>query len=174
MIEFLMKKIFMIVLSVALLGSLFLMLRTGRDFNGDVRIKGGSFIEDIRIQQKKKGATLWTLTASKANFTEGEDKAELSDISINLVKNDVTLHADKGVYNLSDKSFTTDSVVKAASKDYSITADSIDYEAASGNIETGGKITVQGKGFKVEGKGLKAEAGQKVRILNDVKATFHK
>ena len=169
-----MKKIFLVMLSVVLLGSLFLMLRTGRDFNGDIRIKGGSFIEDIKIQQKKKGVTLWTLTASKAIFTEGEDKAELSDISIKLVKNDVMLHADKGIYNLSDKSFTTDSVVKAASKDYRITADSLDYAVASGNIETGGKITVEGKGFKMEGKGLEANADQKVRILNDVKATFHK
>lgn len=169
-----MKKIALAVLSLVLLGSLFLMLRTGKDFSTDVRIKGGSFIEDITIQQKKKGATLWTLTASRAHFTEGEDKAELSDISITLVKNDVMLHADKGIYNLSEKSFTTDSVVKAASKDYRITADSIDYEVASGNIKTGGNISVEGRGFKVEGKGLKTEAGQKVKILNDVKATFHK
>jgi lipopolysaccharide assembly outer membrane protein LptD (OstA) len=91
-----------------------------------------------------------------------------------LQKNGVILHADKGIYNISDKSFTTDSVVEAASKDYKITADSIDYEVSSGEIQTGGRITVEGKGFKVEGKGMKADAEQKVSILNDVKATFHK
>ena len=174
MIEFLMKRVLMIVLSVALFSSLFLMLRTGREFTGDMQIKGGSFIEDVRILQKKKGVTLWTLTASKANFTEGEDKAELSDIKMMLQKNGVILYADKGIYNISDKSFTTDSVVEAASKDYKITADSLDYEVSSGKIQTGGKITVEGKGFKVEGRGMKADAEQKVSILNDVKATFHK
>lgn len=175
MIKFLMKKVLLIGLSVLLFSSLFLMLRTGRENIGDLRIKkGNSFIEDIRILQKKKGVTIWTLTASKADFIEGENKAELSDINMVLQKNDVVLHADKGIYDLSDRSFTTDSVVKAESKNYKITADSIDFEVSSGKIKTDGRIKVEGKGFKVEGKGMKTDAEQKVSILNNVKATFQK
>lgn len=175
MIKFLMKKVLLIGLSVLLFSSLFLMLRTGRENIGDFQIKkGNSFLEDIRILQKKNGVTVWTLTASKADFMEGENKAELNNINMVIQKNGLVLYADKGVYNLLEQSFTTEDIVRAEAKDYTITADSIDYEASSGEIKTDGRIKVEGKGFKVEGKGMKADAGQKVRILNDVKATFHK
>jgi hypothetical protein len=40
MIEFLMKRFLMIVLSVALFSSLFLMLRTGREFTGRFLSRG--------------------------------------------------------------------------------------------------------------------------------------
>ena len=169
-----MKKILLIGLSFLFLVILFLMLRTGTETPGDFRIAGGSFIEDVRITQKKSGSTIWTLTASTAHFAEDENKAELRDISMELQKNGVVLHAEKGIYNLSDRSFTTDSVVKADAKDYTITADSVDYDISSGKIRTDGRITVEGKGFKIEGKGMEADSSQKVEILDDVKATFNK
>ena len=45
---------------------------------------------------------------------------------------------------------------------------------ASGNIKTGGRVKIEGKGFEVEGKGLEADSGKEVKILDDVKATFHR
>ncbi len=95
MIEFLMKKVLLIGLSVLLFGGIFLILRTGKEPDRELRIAGGSFIEDIRILQKKNGVTLWDLTASRADF-ENEDRARLSNVSISLRKNGVVLFADKG------------------------------------------------------------------------------
>lgn len=169
-----MKKVMFIGLSVLLLSSIFLMVRTGREMNGDLQITGGSFIEDIKILQKKKGITLWTLSARRADFVEGEEKAELRDLSLVIPKNGVVLHAEKGIYNLSDKSFATDNVVKAEAKDYRITADSVAFDVSSGSITTEGRILVEGKGFMVEGKGMNADAEQKIKIFDDVKATFQK
>lgn len=164
----------MIGLSVLLFVALFLVLKAGKENGGDIQIKGGSFIENLTIVQKKNGQALWTLTASKAEFKENEDKTELSDINLVMEKDHITIQADKGLYDLSARSFTTDSAVKARSRDYRITADSIDYEAASGMIKTQGRIRLESKGFRVEGEGMKSEADNKVSILNDVKATFHK
>ena len=93
-----MKKVLLIGLSILFLGILFLMLGTGRETPGDLRIAGGSFIEDVRITQKKSGSTIWTLTASKAHFLGDENRAELQDISMELQKNGVVLHAAKGIY----------------------------------------------------------------------------
>jgi LPS export ABC transporter protein LptC len=169
-----MKKILLIGLSFLFLVILFLMLRTGKEPLGDFRMAGGSFMEDVRITQKKSGSAVWTLTASSAHFLGDENRAELQDISMELQKNGVVLHAAKGIYNLSDRSFTTDSIVKADAKNYTMTADSVDYEISSGKIRTDGRITVEGKGFRVEGKGMKADSAQRVKILNDVKATFNK
>ena len=164
----------MIGLSVLLFSILFLVLKAGRETSGDLQVQSTSFIDNIKILQKKNGSTLWTLTANKADFKEGGDKAELSDVNVFIEKSKVSLHADKGLYNLAERSFTTDSVVNAVSKNYRMSADSIDYEMSSGNITTDGRIKLEGKGFSVEGEGMKAEGNKKVRILNDVKATFRK
>jgi len=164
----------MIGLSVLLFVALLIVLKAGRENGVDIQVKGGSFLENLTIVEKKDGQPLWTLTASRADFKENEDKAELSDINLVMEKDHVTLQADKGLYDLSGRSFTTDSAVKAMSRDYRITADSIDYEVASGMIQTQGRIRLESKGFGVEGEGMKSEADHKVRILNDVKATFHR
>lgn len=175
MIKFLMRKVLFIWLSVLLLSGIFLMLRIGREMNGGFKMSSsGSFIEDLRIVQRKNGVTAWNLTASRADFFEGEDKAKLSNISMVLEKNGVVLHVDKGIYNLSDKSFTTDSAVKADAKDYKITADSVDFDVSSGDIKTDGRVQVEGKRFAVEGKGMKADAKQNIKVFNDVTATFNK
>ncbi|MEW6213667.1 MAG: LPS export ABC transporter periplasmic protein LptC, partial [Nitrospirota bacterium] len=89
-------------------------------------------------------------------------------------KNGLVLYADKGIYNLSNRNFTTEGEIRAKAKDYTITADSIDYEASSGEIKTEGRIKIEGKRFKVAGKGMKANSEQRVRVLKDVKATFYK
>jgi len=164
----------MIALSVLLFSILFLMLKGGRENIGDMQVKSDSFIDNIKILQKKDGATVWTLTAKKADFKEGNDKAELSNVDVFIEKSKVSLHADKGLYNLDERSFTTDSMVNAVSKNYRMTADSIDYETSSEKIKSGGRIKLEGKGFVVEGEGMKADGDKKVRILNNVKATFQK
>jgi lipopolysaccharide assembly outer membrane protein LptD (OstA) len=169
-----MKKGLMIGLSVLLFSSLFLALKAGRENSGDLQVKSTSFIENIKILQKKSGSTVWTLTADKADFKEGGDKAELRDVDVFIEKNKVSLHADKGLYNLTERSFTTDSMVNAVSKNYRMSADSIDYEISSGKIKTEGRIKLEGKGYSVEGEGMKTEGNKKVSILNDVKATFQK
>lgn len=174
MIEFFMKTVLLIGLSVLFFGILFLMLGTGKDMNGDFKISMGSFIEDITITQKKNGLPVWTLSAGKANFSEDESQAQLSNVNIVLPENGVVLYADRGVYNLSDRSFTTDSVVKAEAKDYTITTDSLNYDISSGKIKTDGRIVVEGKGFRVEGMGMKSDSAQEVKILRDVKATFNR
>jgi LPS export ABC transporter protein LptC len=168
-----MKKILMVVLSILFLSTLFVMLRNGREMSGDMKMKGNSFIEKLRIVHKKNGVTVWTLNARKADFLEGEDEAKLSDISMVIQKNGMVLYADKGLYNLSGRSFTTDEVVKAQGKDFTIKADSIDYDVSSGRIKSEGRVEVDSKKFKVEGKGMKADEGKKVTILDDVKATFY-
>ncbi|MEW6418714.1 MAG: LPS export ABC transporter periplasmic protein LptC [Nitrospirota bacterium] len=169
-----MKRVLLIGLSISLVCMLFVLLRNDREISGDLKIKGYSFIEGLKILHQKDGITVWTLSARKADFIEGEDKAELAGISVVTQKNDMVLHANKGVYDLSDQRFTTDGEIKAEAKDYTITADSIDYDASSGEIKTEGWIRVEGKKFKVEGRVMKADAEQKMSILNDVRATFYK
>lgn len=174
MIEFFMKKVLPAVLVCVLLFGVFFMLKTGRESYVDMRVTGSSFLEDIRILQKKKGVTVWTLTAEKADFLEGEEKAELHTIKLAVPGNNLMLYADKGTYNFSAKSFTADTIVEARGENYRITADSLDLDVSSADIKTEGRVRLEGKGFSLEGEGMQAGKEQKVRIFRDVKAIFHK
>lgn len=160
-------------LSIVLFSLLFMMIRDGRDTDRDFKLQGNSFIEGIRIIHKKKGEKLWSLYAKKADFLEGEDKAQLSDVSMVMQKNDMVLYTDSGVYNLSDKNFTTNLLVKARAKDFLITADSIDYDVSTGKIETDGRVVLDSGNIRIEGKGLKTATGETIKIFDDVKATFY-
>jgi LPS export ABC transporter protein LptC len=167
-----MKKGVLTGLVCVFLLSIFFLLMTGKESPVDLRVTGSSFLEDIRILQKKNGMTVWTLTAEKADFPEGEDKAELHAISLALPENNLMLHADKGTYSFSEESFTTDTLVEARAENYRITADSLNLDVSSGNIQTEGRVRLEGKRFSVEGQGMQAGKEKKVRIFNDVKAIF--
>ncbi len=169
-----MNRVLLILISLLLISSLFLALKTGKDNIGDIHTKTSSLIEDLKIIQRNNGNTSWILTAKNAVLNEKENMAELKDITLVLNHQDVSIYASKGIYNFKNKSFTTDSVVKAEGKKYKILADSIDYEINSGDIKTDGEIRLEGKGFSIEGKGLQTESNQKVRVLKDVKATYQK
>lgn len=174
MIKFCMKTFIMISLSLFFALILFVVLGSERDEHDTFKIKGNSFIEGLKILHEEGGDAVWTLTARKADLRESDNMADLSDVTVVVPKNGLRLYADKGVYDLTNKKFTTQSEIKAETKDYKITTSLIDYEASSGKIKTEEMIKVDGKRFKVEGKGMTVDSERKVRILKDVKATFYK
>ena len=169
-----MKKIILITISLFFLVILTLLVRTGKERGFVFSLKENSFIEGIRIVQRNNNGVAWTLTASKADFVGNEEEARLEDVNISIEKNGVVLYAKSGVYNLKEKSFITDSVVNANSKDFKITADSIDYNVSNGMVKTDGKVKVSGKNFEIEGKGMRTDENQKVTLERDVTATFNK
>ncbi|MBM4140095.1 MAG: hypothetical protein FJ242_01165 [Nitrospira sp.] len=169
-----MKKIVLVCLSFFFVSMLFFIPRSEKETSKDFQIKGSSFFEGLKILQKKDSNVVWTLLAKRADFIEDENIVKLSDITMTVQKNGVVFYADKGAYNLSNKNFTAEGPIKAKSTDYTIIADSIDYDDSSGNFKTEGSIAVEGKRFKVDGKGMEVDSEQKVRILKDVKATFYK
>jgi lipopolysaccharide export system protein LptC len=150
------------------------MLRNDREHIENIRLKSTSFIEGIEILYRKNGNTIWKLNARKADFTGDERMVELSDLTVTVQKDGITLHADSGRYDLLSRNFIINSDIQAEAKDYRIITSSIDYDASSGNARTDEKIIVEGKKFKVEGKGMTLDSEQKVKIQNNVKATFYK
>jgi hypothetical protein len=153
------------------------MLRNERQDIEALKIsKRNSSVEGLKIIHGNNGNTLWTLTARKANFTDDENMAELSDINVVVKKNSMTLSADKGIYNLSTRNFVINSDITAETKDYKIITSLIDYDASSGDVKTNEKIKVEGKSkkFTVEGRGMTLDSEQKVKVWKDVKATFYR
>jgi len=168
-----MKKGFKIGLSIAIAFLFFLMIRDGRDEDSNFQLQGNSYMEGIQIIQKDNGKALWTLYAKRADFCEGEEKADLTDMSMVMPKNDIVLSTERGVYSLSDKRFMAKSAVKARAREFIITADSIDYDVSAGSMKSDGRVELDSEKIRIEGRGFETANGRKITVYDDVKATFY-
>lgn len=139
-----------------------------------INVKGTSFIEGLEILHSENGNTIWKLHARKADFTKDDNIVELKNVTVTVPKNGMIFYADTGRYDLLSKNFIINSDIQAEAKDYCILTSSLDYNASSGTATTDQRIIVEGKKFKVEGKGMTLDSEQIVRIRNNVKATFYK
>ena len=176
-IKFYMKRFLMSGLCLFFAGILFLMLRSDRETLENLKFKkSNSFVEGLQILYRRDGNTVWKLNARRADFSEDENMAELSNLTVTVQKNGLTLYADKGEYDLLTKNFTINSDTQVEAEDYRILTSSIDYDASTGDVTTDEKIVVEGKTkkFTIEGRGGTLDSKQNVRIHNDVKATFYK
>jgi len=164
----------MVAFSVFFASLIILLFGIDREGIKEIKVKSDSSFEGLTILQKKGGALLWTLTARKADIKENENIAKLSDITLVLQKNGMVLYTDRGTYNLTSQDFTSESEIRGRTKNYSIMVDSIDYDHTSGEFRTEGPVHVESKRLKVDGKGMRVDSEQRLRLLKDVKATFHR
>lgn len=153
---------------------MYFMLQNGKETDIDLQVTGSSFLEDISIVHKRNGETMWKLTAKRADFLEGEDRARLHTIRLAVPENNLTLSADSGIYHFAEHSFAADTLVEAHGENYRILADSLDLDISANGIRTEGRVKVEGDGFSVEGEGMNVDKEQKVKIFRDVKAIFQK
>jgi LPS export ABC transporter protein LptC len=169
-----MKKILLLLASF-LLFSFFFFLVEGEKVNKmDVRLKGESFFEGLRIIQKKNGVQNWVLVARRADISKGGDEAHLTDIEMEVKSRGMTIYAEKGLYNLNSKKISIDGAITAKNSNYSITTGEVEIDSTAGLLKTGEDVHIEGRKFTLQGKGMELDNNdQKVRILKDVKATFN-
>jgi LPS export ABC transporter protein LptC len=168
------KKLIFLVLIVISFAILF-YLRSEKVARLNVQLAGDSFFEGLKIINKKDGVTEWLLTAKRADLSKDGKEALLSGIEMKLEKQGMIVQAEKGLYNMETKNVAIDGIITAHNENYVITTSQALIDSGGGILETEGEVTVAGKSFNLEGKGMQADNNeQKVRILNDVKATFHR
>jgi len=175
MIEFFMKRSLLVAFSVALFFLFFFMVKDEREMKLQVRQAGDSFIEGLRIINKKNGSSDWVLTAARADFADNGRTAHLTDIRVSVENRGLTLRADKGLYNMADKTLFAEGKATAIAKGYAVTADRVKFDSRSEKIRSDGNVNVESKKFNVRGKGMDIDnAKQTMRIYGDVKATFYR
>ena len=174
MIKFFMKRSLLVILSLVLCSLLFYAAKDGRKTAFGLRQTGDSYIEGVRIVNRKSGNKDWVLTADRADITSDGRIAYLKNIAIKIEGRGVTVYADKGSYNIADRSLILDGRTVARGENYSITSRDVEFNSAKDNLAADGDVTIQGKKFSVRGKGMYVDnAKHKVRILNNVKAVFY-
>lgn len=174
MIEFFMKKSMLFAFSLLVFIMFFFAVGGEKTGKSDLVRKGESYIEGLKIVHKTNGEGDWTLTAKRADLFENGEKARLSDIRMDVEKKGLVVLADRGLYDMSNKNLSIDGKITARTDTYSIISENVEFGGPAGSMKTAGSVTLEGKKFKLQGRGMEADnAAQKVRILSDVKAVFN-
>jgi LPS export ABC transporter protein LptC len=176
MIEFFMRRSVLVILSLLAISLLsYYLLKEDKGIRLDIRQKGESFIEGLKLVHKKNGDGDWVLTAQRADISEDGNTARLSGIAMTLRDKGVTVYADRGLYSMTDKNLSAEGRVIAKGADYSIISeDGAEFNGTSNSLKTGGNVTIEGRKFNVRGTGMDtANGGQIVRLLGNVKAVFY-
>jgi len=169
-----MKKKILLTLSILLLSFVFLFFGNNKGIEKDFLLKGGSYIEGLKIIHKKNGTSMWALNASRADIIEGSDRVKLNDVVLKVENKDMTIYSPEGFYNMESRDLTLNGKIKAVSKGYTILTESAEWNQAKGEVKTKEPVKIESKKFHVEGSGMEADSEQKVRILKNVKATFYR
>jgi LPS export ABC transporter protein LptC len=167
-----MKKKVLPLISLLLLSLVFLFLGNNRELDKALLLKGGSFLEGLKIIHKKNGTSMWTLNASRADIIEGSERVRLNDVVLTVENKDMTIYSPEGFYNMGSRDLTLNGKIKAVSKGYTIITEAVEWNQSKGEIKTKEAVKIESKKFNVEGVGMEADSKQKVRILKNVKATF--
>jgi LPS export ABC transporter protein LptC len=162
------------ILSLSLFSIIFFLVKDEPVSSPEIQQKGGSFIEGLMIINRINGEKDWTLSAKRADITDNGKRAYLTDLEMVIEDRGVRVHADRGLYDMKDKSLSIAGKIIAHGKDYKVTSDSAEYDSDTGNLETESPVRIEGRRFRLQGKGMQIDSAEgKVKIKRDVKAIFY-
>lgn len=168
-----MNKVWFPALILALFSLFFLIVRADKETLPTVAQNSESYIEGLRIVQKKNGKTDWIVTAKRADIIGNGDKADLFDVEVRVEDKGITVSAEKGLYDMTGKKLEIKGPVTARDSAYTITSRDVEFDNATGVLKTDKDVRMEGKKFTLTGTGLLADnKEQKIRILGNVTATY--
>jgi len=169
-----MKKSLLVIASILLFSLFFFMVEGEKASKLDIHLKGESFLEGLKIIQKKNGVQNWILTAKRADISKDGNEAFLTGVEMEVKDKGITILAETGLYNLNTKKISVEGPITAKNNTYSITTEQVEIDSDAGLLTTGRDIRIEGKKFTLLGKGMEVNNNeQKVRIMKDVQATFN-
>jgi LPS export ABC transporter protein LptC len=144
-----------------------------RDLRKDLSIqRGNSYIEGLKIVNKKDGTDAWVVTARRADFSRDETVAQMASVAIDLKKDGVVLSADNGTYHMQTRDLRLGSNIKIQIKGSVVTTDELSWNPSRGMLFSKDIVRMEGNRFRIEGEGLTATKDNKVKLMRNVKATF--
>ncbi len=152
---------------------LFFVFSGDREYRRDLSVsRANSYIEGLKIVNKKNGVDMWVMNARKADFTKDETQARMDSVSMDFTKEGAIVNADSGIYNLNSKDLLLEKNVTIHTKDSIIHAKSLAWNASQGTLTSDSRILMEGTKCTIEGDGLAATEDNKVTLMRNVKATF--
>ncbi|KAF0182932.1 MAG: hypothetical protein FD164_886 [Nitrospirae bacterium] len=166
-----MKRVWFASVAVLLFGIIAFYVNHDRDFRAKIVLGDQSYMEDVRIVQRRDGVAKWTLNAKKAVF-ETENDIRLSDLGITFPEKKLVLNSEGGLYNTETRNLRIDGNVKATTGTYDVIASSLLWDGKTNELISDQKVQIVGKQFVVEGDDFTATtAGAKLQ--KNVRAVFN-
>jgi LPS export ABC transporter protein LptC len=164
---------FVYALSLAILAIVsYFVFHGEQEYKKELSLKTNSYIEGLKIIQKKNGSDAWIITAKRADFTRDESVAQMEAVTIQAMPQGVVANADSGTYTMATKALRLDNNIKIYIKDAVVSAKSLAWNPSSEMLTSNDGVRVDGTKFKIEGQGLTATQDQKLKLMNKVTATF--
>lgn len=166
-----MKRLSFVTAALVLLSVLVFYLSQDKDTKVKLRLEDNSYMDDVRITQKKEGAVKWVLDAKKAVFLTAND-IKLHSMKIFFPEKELVLTSKSGLYDVDNKSLKIEDNIKASTKDYDIVATTLFWDSSRNELLSDEKVQITGKKFFAVGDTMTATTDK--AILNkNVKAVFH-
>ncbi len=166
-----MKRIWLAAVAVALFGVIAFYVNHDRDFRAKLVVGDQSYMEDVRIVQRRDGVAKWTLNAKKAIFVTERD-IQLSALGITFPEKKLVLNSEGGLYNTETRNLRIDGGIKATTGSYDILATSLFWDGKKNELTSDQKVQIVGKQFVVVGDDLVATTDG-AKLQRNVRAVFH-
>ncbi len=151
----------------------FIIFHNEKDYKRGISLsQGNSYMEGVRIVNKKDGVDSWVILARKADFSKDETMVQMSSVTIDVKKEGAVLNADGGTYNMKTRDLRLEKNIVIHMKNSTISTDSLAWNPAGRLLSSDGKVQMQGNKFRIEGEGLTATEDNKVTLTRNVKAIF--
>jgi lipopolysaccharide export system protein LptA len=133
--------------------------------------------EKLKYTESEGGKTLYEIESGQAKFFKDESRTEFTDIRVTFFYQDqyeIVVTGKRGVLNTDSKDITiSDDVKITAAGDYTMTANTLTYNADSHEISTDDLITVTGPKADFSGRGLAFNLDtEELSIKSDVSTTI--
>jgi len=162
---------YLFLLALASLGLIFLF-NSGGEKGVRKQVVAGSYLEDVEVVSKEAGEVQWKLLAVWTTISDDGNVASMKGVTVDLPSQGMVVKAGSGSYDLRSSDLTLSGGVKAGNRDFEMFTEKLELLSERGELVTEDPVTVQGSGFEVTGRGLRAY-GEKFWLLSDVRAEFH-
>ncbi len=131
-----------------------------------------SVMKDIKIKKILKDSVQWVASIKEARFTQNQDVAYLSDVSIYYPERQFRLSSESGVYNLKKGTIRFDSTVKGYTEKLQFETSNLKYNPEKGSISAKNGVIIRGKRLTITGERAKLKDRNRLEIEGNVKTIF--
>jgi LPS export ABC transporter protein LptC len=165
------KALTFALLLAALAASLFFMFFMEGEEGKSPELAAVSYLEDVRITNKKTGQLQWEILTKRVDLTSEGGIATMKGVAITLPREGMDVQAATGIYNMETSHLRLDGDVLARGENFTFRTGHVEIDSKKGEMTTDDDVLVEGKNFKVSGRGMRA-AGQKIWLESDVNAAL--
>jgi len=141
------------------------------------KIKGDLKVGNLFLTEEKEGTVQWELEAKLAESFRKDNKTVLEDLQVTMYGQGgrvVTLRGDRARIDERTRNMEVEGDVVVTSSDgLRLRTDFLQYDHSRREITTESAVTINGKGVRISGKGLRMElANETISILREVETSI--